>query len=81
MIELRPFFPSAYYTFIMYYQKPGDAHYIFLSTCKVIMDHATNFIRLPERNEYHAISDEFHLPRSIDKLSETQGNNNNNGLS
>nr|CAH0106905.1 unnamed protein product [Daphnia galeata] len=44
---------------------PGDAHYIFLSTCKVIMDHATNFIRWPERNEYHAISDEFHLPHSV----------------
>ncbi len=44
---------------------PGDAHYIFMSTCKVIMDNAMDFICWPEGNEYRSISEEFRLPYTI----------------
>lgn len=46
---------------------PGDAHYIFMSTCQVIMGYGAVFIRWPERNEYHSITKEFRLPYTIGK--------------
>ncbi len=48
----------------------GDAHYIFLTTCKVIMDNATDFIRWPNRDEYNAISENFQLPYTIGTFSD-----------
>jgi hypothetical protein len=44
---------------------PGDAHFIFISTCQIILAHGIDFIGWPEENEYRSISEDFRLPYTI----------------
>lgn len=45
----------------------GDAHFIFLSTCATIKNHAGIFIQWPDHQEMAEIARHFSVPNTIGK--------------